>query len=229
MLMWNSPVFSMPPSWIFRAIIIVHEEVMELFLIRHGETVWNKERRVQGFSDIDLNDVGLKQARQLALSLKNHDIQSIYSSPLIRARKTAQIVNQYHHAPIYLESSLMEMNQGDFEGLSFQELMSREKDFLRKWISDPASVRMPNGESFAELQARAWKAIENIVYKHDKALVVSHSFTIASILCKIKDINLSEFRSVHVDTASKTIVRFQNGSAFIDLFNDRNHLSSDNR
>jgi broad specificity phosphatase PhoE len=193
---------------------------MELILVRHGETIWNKERRVQGFSDIDLNDAGLHQAEQLALSLKDHNIHSIYSSPLIRAKRTAQIINQYHNAPIYLESDLMEMNQGDFEGLSFQDLMTREKDFLRKWISDPASVRMPNGESFTELQYRAWKAIEAISMKHDEALVVSHSFTIASILCKIKNISLSEFMSVHVDTASKTVVRFLNGSASIEAFNE---------
>ena len=200
---------------------------MKLTLIRHGETIWNQERRVQGFSDIDLNDAGLHQAEQLALSLKDHHIHSIYASPLIRARRTAQIINQYHNAPIYLESDLMEMNQGDFEGLSFQDLMTREKDFLRRWISDPASVRMPNGESFDELQYRAWKAIEGITMKHDEALVVSHSFTIASILCKVKNISLSEFRTVHVDTASKTIVRFLNGSASIESFNERSHLTPD--
>jgi broad specificity phosphatase PhoE len=201
---------------------------MELILIRHGETLWNKEGRVQGFSDIDLSDVGIEHARQLALSLQEHNISSIYSSPLTRAHKTARIINQYHNAPIYLESGLKEMHQGDFEGLSYQELMAREKDFLRKWISAPASVKMPNGESLTELQFRAWKVIEDIIIKPDNALVVSHSFTIASILCKIKNISLSEFRSVHVDTASKTIVRFQNGSASIELLNDRSHMNSSN-
>jgi broad specificity phosphatase PhoE len=200
---------------------------MELIIIRHGETVWNKEGRVQGFSDIDLSDVGFNQAQQLALSLKDHYIHSIYSSPLIRAQKTAQIINQYHNAPIFLESGLMEMDQGDFEGLSYQELMACEKDFLMKWISDPASVKMPNGESFHELQSRAWKVIEGIIIKSDNALCVSHSFTIASILCKIKNISLSEFRSVHVDTASKTIVRFENGSASIECLNDQTHLNVD--
>ena len=200
---------------------------MELILIRHGETIWNKERRVQGISDIDLNDVGLYQAQALSLSLKNHVIHSIYSSPLIRAHKTAQIINQYHNAPIYLESGLMEMDQGDFEGLSFQELMFCEKDFLKKWLSDPASVKMPNGESFIELQTRAWKVIEGIIAKSDDALVVSHNFTIASILCKIQNISLSEFRSVHVDTTSKTVIRFENGSASIDVLNDRSHIPSD--
>jgi broad specificity phosphatase PhoE len=197
---------------------------MELILVRHGETIWNKENRVQGFSDIDLNDAGLRHARQLALSLKDKNIHAIYSSTLIRAQKTTRIINQYHDAPIYLKPGLMEMNQGNFEGLSFGELMVCEKDFLKRWLSSPASIRMPNGESFTELQARAWNVIEGILGKPENALVVSHNFTIASILCKIKNISLSEFRSVCVDTASKTIIRFQDGSAFVELFNDRTHL-----
>jgi broad specificity phosphatase PhoE len=192
---------------------------MELILVRHGETIWNREGRVQGFSDIDLSDVGVDQARQLALSLKDAPILSIYSSPLIRAQNTARIINQYHNAPVYIEPGLMEMDQGDFEGLTFQELMACEKDFLQKWMSDPASVQIPNGESFIELQNRAWKVVEGIVAKSGNALVVSHNFTIAAILCKIKNISLSQFRKVCVDTASRTIIRFENGAASIELFN----------
>lgn len=197
---------------------------MELILIRHGETDWNREGKVQGLSDIELNSDGRRQARQLALSLKDVNIDRIYSSPLLRARQTAQIINSYHQVPVFLDAGLMEMDQGDFEGLSFRELMACEKDFLKKWIADPASVKMPNGESFMELQTRAWKVVAGIIAEADNTLVVSHNFTIAAILCKLKNISLSEFRSVHVDTASKTLITFRNGATFIDLFNDRSHL-----
>ncbi|MBA4396260.1 MAG: hypothetical protein C0394_02550 [Syntrophus sp. (in: bacteria)] len=192
---------------------------MELILVRHGETIWNREGRVQGFSDIDLSDTGVHQARQLALSLKATRISAIYSSPLIRAQSTTRIINEHHHAPVSIEPGLMEMDQGDFEGLTFQELMACEKGFLQKWMSDPASVQIPNGESFIDVQKRAWKVIEDIFGKSENALVVSHNFTIASILCKIKNISLSRFREVCVDTASRTIVRYENGTASIELFN----------
>jgi len=205
------------------------DETMELILIRHGSTLWNEEGRIQGLTDIDLSATGRDQARQLALSLKDHPIQSIYSSPLIRARKTAQIINQYHHAPFHLAEELTEMDHGDFEGLSVQELMTRNKDFLRKWIADPGSVRMPHGESFSELQTRAWSVIEGIIAKPGHVVVVSHNFTIASLLCKIKNIPLAEFRSVCVDPASKTIIRFRNRSASIELFNDRSYQGSDRK
>lgn len=192
---------------------------MELIIVRHGETIWNREGRVQGFSDMDLSEAGVHQARQLALSLKEAEILSIYASPLIRAQKTARIINEYHQAPLYSEPGLMEMDQGDFEGLTFQELMACEKDFLKKWMSDPASVQIPNGESFIELQNRAWKVIEGILDRSENALVVSHNFTIAAILCRIRNISLSRFREVCVDTASRTIVRYDNGAAFIERFN----------
>ena len=136
---------------------------MQLILIRHGETSWNKEGRIQGISDIELSEAGIKQARLLALSLKDQPIDAIHASPLKRALKTAELINEYHRKEIQTHSDLMEMDQGDFEGYSFKELMSCEKDFLNKWIADPASVQMPNGESLNQLQTRAWRTLETIL------------------------------------------------------------------
>ena len=195
-----------------------------MILIRHGETLWNKEGRIQGTSDIELSEAGIEQARHLALSLKGEPISTIHTSPLKRAMKTAEIINEYHRKDIKTHSDLMEMDQGDFEGYSFKELMACEKEFLNKWIADPASVQMPNGESLNQLQTRAWRALETIISKEENALVVAHNFTIAAILCRIRNISLTEFRSTCVDTASKTIVNFQNGQAEIVALNDRSHL-----
>ena len=197
---------------------------MELILVRHGETPFNRERKVQGIADIELNDTGLRQAHQLALSLKDHEIHQNYSSPLRRAYQTAEAINQFHDVPIHRRNGLMEMDVGDFEGLSFQELRANEKDFLQRWIADPAMTKMPNGESIIELQERAWNAIGDIILEAENALVVSHNFTIAAILCKIKCVDLSQFRNFCVETASKTIVQFTNGVGEIGLFNDRSHL-----
>jgi broad specificity phosphatase PhoE len=197
---------------------------MQLILIRHGETLWNKEERVQGRSDIELSAVGIEQARLLALSLKDQPICAIHASPLKRALQTAQIINEFHRQEIKTHSDLMEMDQGDFEGFSFKELIATQKDFLDKWIANPASVQMPNGESLAGLQERAWRALETIINQKENALVVAHNFTIAAILCRIRKISLSEFLSTCVGTASKTIVRFGNGGAVIEVLNDRSHL-----
>ena len=197
---------------------------MQLILIRHGETLWNKEGRIQGTSDIELSTVGIEQARLLALSLKDQPLGAIHASPLKRALQTAEIINEFHRKEIQTHQDLMEMDQGDFEGFSFKELMARQKEFLNKWIADPASVQMPNGESLAQLQERAWRALETIISKEENALVVAHNFTIAAILCRIRKISLSEFRSTCVGTASKTIVLLQDGEAVIEALNDRSHL-----
>lgn len=200
---------------------------MKLILIRHGETPWNKEGRIQGTSDIELSERGIEQARRLALSLKDSDIGALHASPLKRAYRTAEIINSFHRKKIELHPELMEMDQGDFEGMSFKELMACEKEFIHRWIADPASVRMPGGESLAELQKRAWQPIEKLIAGGQNALVVSHNFTIAAILCRLRNISLSEFRSTCVDTASRTEIRIlQSGEAHIEAINDRSHLNA---
>ncbi|HNZ11272.1 MAG: Phosphoserine phosphatase 1 [Deltaproteobacteria bacterium ADurb.Bin151] len=198
---------------------------MQLILVRHGETPWNKEGRIQGTSDIELSDTGIEQARKLALSLKDSKIEAIHASPLKRAYRTAEIINSFHGRNIEVHPELMEMDQGDFEGLSFQELLACEKEFIHRWIADPASVKMPRGESLAELQDRVWPTVEKIIAGERNALVVAHNFIIAAILCRIRDISLSEFRSTCVDTASRTVIRFRDGRANIEVMNDRSHLT----
>lgn len=198
---------------------------MQLILVRHGETPWNKEGRIQGTSDIELSDTGIEQARKLALSLKDSKIEAIHASPLKRAYRTAEIINSFHGRNIEVHPELMEMDQGDFEGLSFQELLVCEKEFIHRWIADPASVKMPRGESLAELQDRVWPTVEKIIAGERNALVVAHNFIIAAILCRIRDISLSEFRSTCVDTASRTVIRFRDGRANIEVMNDRSHLT----
>jgi len=200
---------------------------MQLILIRHGETLWNKEGRVQGASDVELNETGLEQARRLAFSLQGEPIGTVHTSPLKRAYRTAEIINSFHSKRIEVHSDLVEMDQGDFEGVSFKELMAGEKEFLRRWISDPASVRMPRGESLADVQNRAWRPIEKMIAAGEDALVVAHNFTIAAILCRFRNISLNEFRSTCVDNASKTLIRIEDGHTSIELINDISHLKQE--
>ncbi|KQC07066.1 MAG: hypothetical protein APR62_07110 [Smithella sp. SDB] len=199
---------------------------MQLIIIRHGETLWNKEGRVQGISDIELSTVGFEQARLLALSLKDYPIREVHTSPLKRALKTAEVINEFHQKEIHIHDDLMEIDPGDFEGMYYKELVACEKDFLNKWITDPASVKMPNGESLTQLQERAWRVMERIISKDENALVVAHNFTIGAIICRIKGIslNINEFQSSLVGNASKTIFNFQKDGTFIETFNDRSHL-----
>ncbi|MGD0276696.1 MAG: histidine phosphatase family protein [Syntrophales bacterium] len=197
---------------------------MKMILVRHGETLWNREGRVQGTSDIALSDMGRLQVKRLAESLRDDNIKNVYSSPLNRAYETASIIVERISIPIQLESELREMDQGDFEGVSHRELTAEHKPFLQQWLKDPASVKMPNGESLLEVQDRAWKVINNIFRNMDNTLIVSHNFTLTTIICKINGISLSDFGKIHVGLASKTIINVLDGEARLELLNDQSHL-----
>jgi probable phosphoglycerate mutase len=197
---------------------------LKLILVRHGETQSNRENRVQGTTDTELNDNGRIQAGKLAESLKNEPIAGIVSSPLKRAYQTAKVIGKFHTAAIALENKLQEMNHGDFENITIEELKANHLPFLKQWFLDPASVAMPNGESLQDLQIRAWSAIEKIIENSKNELVVSHSMTIMTILCKIQNLDLSHARELRVDVASKTVVEFDNGKGVISIFNDTSHL-----
>jgi len=197
---------------------------LKLILIRHGETLWNREKRVQGISDIELSERGIKQVENLANSLKDEAIDAIVASPLKRAYQTARIINQFHDLTIESDRNLQELDQGDLEGVRFSELMEHHLTFLEKWLKDPASVVMPNGEALSDLQRRAWPVIERVIKSGKNTLVASHGFTIMTILCKFQNLSLSQFREVHVDTASKTVVTIEDGKGSVDSLNGTDHL-----
>ena len=198
---------------------------MKLILVRHGQTLWNREKRAQGVSDIALSKRGRAQADSLARSLQDERIDAIVSSSLKRALQTAEAINRFHHLPIESEDDLMELNMGDFEGIIFQDMIENHGEFLKRWSEDPASVVMPGGESLTELQKRAWGAVERIILKPGTVLLATHNFTIMTILCKIQGMDLSHIRQVHVDVASKTFVEFKNGRGSVILLNDIGHLA----
>jgi len=107
---------------------------LKLILVRHGETYWNHERRVQGGdSDIELNDNGLEQARRLAAFLANEPIIAIFSSPLQRAIATAEVIARHHQLPVEVDQGLRELKVGELEGMSVSNLSTTFSQFLLQW------------------------------------------------------------------------------------------------
>ena len=197
---------------------------MKLILARHGQTEWNREKRVQGISDIALNEQGVGQANRLAQALRDEPIEAILSSPLKRAVQTAEAVNRFHSLAIEKDGNLSELHQGDFEGRTFPEIMATHADFLRQWAADPASVTMPGGESLAMLQKRSWQTVERIVATGKNTLIVSHNFTIITILCAIEGKDLKQARKFRLSPASRTLVEYENGTGRVIAVNDVSHL-----
>jgi phosphoserine phosphatase len=200
---------------------------MNLILIRHGETEWNRVGRCQGFADVDLNNNGKRQIEELAKSLRNESISAVYSSDLKRAADTAKAIAEYHKLSVDFDPDLREMNQGDLEGLTFVEIRERYAQLLNEWGENPQGVRLPGGESLKELQERAWRAIERIYKRHtqETVVVVSHQFTISILLCKFTGVGLEEFRKFKLKAASKNIILLRNGHFNVDILNDVTHLT----
>ena len=200
---------------------------MNLILIRHGETDWNRSGRCQGVADIALNENGKQQARELANSLKDHKITAVYSSHLKRALETAEHIAEHHDLDVRIERDLHEMNQGDLEGLSFPDIRDRYADVLLKWRESPETLRLPNGESLIEVQDRAWSVIEKVQREHmgETVVAVSHNLTIITLLCKITGVGLKGFREFNVQATSKNVIVSENGDIRVDVINDISHLS----
>ncbi len=200
---------------------------MNLILIRHGETDWNRIGRCQGVADIVLNENGKKQARELAESLKNHDITAVYSSNLKRAHETAKEIAKHHNLSVRVDPGLQEMNQGDLEGLTFPAIRERYVEVLKNWRESPETLRLPNGESLIEVQQRAWEAFEKVHKLHlgETVVAVSHNLTIITLLCKITGVGLKGFRDFDIHATSKNVIVSEDGLVRVDVINDISHLS----
>lgn len=160
----------------------------EIWLVRHGQTDWNLEGRLQGQLDVPLNETGLNQVRALAESLKGKTFSAIYSSDLMRARQTSGIIAEVLGMPITFDRRLREISQGEVEGMLFSEVIQRFENALADRTRDPVYSRLPGGESVAELAARFLECIDEIAaapYEHP-VLVVAHGLAIATMLCQAR-------------------------------------------
>ena len=201
--------------------------LVRVILVRHGETDWNQSRRIQGGgSDTPLNERGKEQAESLALRLKSERIQAVYSSPLQRARDTAQAIARYHQLEVGIEPSLKEIEVGELEGTPITEIGKHLDQLLTADRQGEAPPRMPGGESVTEVQQRAWSTIKRLVDKHpDGVLVaVSHYFVILTIICSVLNLPLSQIGRFRIGAGSISTVTFEAQTTRLALFNDRCHL-----
>jgi probable phosphoglycerate mutase len=195
-----------------------------IYLIRHGQTQFNVEHRIQGQLDIPLNQQGFSQAKFLHRHLARTDFDRAFSSPLIRAKTTAESIlgARHRHLELTLLPELQELYQGDWEGRLESEL--RLLDELDLWKTNPLACNLP-GESMLELEKRvipAWEKLvqECVEYRCRNVLVVSHKFVIQVILCHIHGLNLQHFSDFPQDNCAINIIDYQsNGVAELKITN----------
>lgn len=198
-----------------------------LIIVRHGQTLWNLERKYQGHSDIALTDNGLRQAEAVAARLATEKIDAVYASDLSRAFKTAQCIAAKHNLPVSLVPALREIKFGDWEGLTYEQITAQWPGMLGKLWSTPDELQIPGGESFQQLKERAYAAVEKIVADHPEQTVaiVAHGGTIGTILCAMLDIHLNHVWSIRQDNTAVNIIEYYEGRPTITLLNCVRHLN----
>ncbi|MCX7796625.1 MAG: alpha-ribazole phosphatase [bacterium] len=157
---------------------------MSIYIIRHGETDWNREGIYQGQTDIPLNENGRETAKRLGIALSKIRFVSIYSSDLLRARETAEIINSFLNVPLYCVIDLRELDFGEWTGISIWEMSRKDPELFKKWQEDPWNVSPPGGETFRDLTERVMRFLESISkkYKGENVLVVSHAGPIKAMI-----------------------------------------------
>lgn len=202
--------------------------MLRVFLVRHGETYWNQERRIQGGnSNTELSEMGRKQAESLAHRLKGENIVAIYSSPLQRALDTAQAIAQFHSVGVTVETELRELEVGELEGLPLSSLSNTFDQFLLEWRQGDGTVKVPGGESLADLAERAWAVIQRLMHRYDDGgvVVVSHYFAILTIICQALGMPLSHMRRLRANVGGVSILDFEDKKPRLVVLNDTCHLT----
>ena len=168
---------------------------MKLFFTRHGETDWNRLKKIQGKQDTELNATGIMQAEHLGdnLLLGEYSFTKIYSSTQKRAKRTAEIVAEKLNMEYETLEGLEEMNLGLWEGLSWNEVKERFPEELKSWLTNRRYMKTPDGESYQDLLDRVLTAIKTIIKKQrGNVLVVTHSAVIMALLCYLHNTPFEE-------------------------------------
>ncbi len=203
---------------------------MRLILVRHGETDTNKARLALGRADVELNEHGRWQAQRLAFSLNDEPIGAIYSSPLRRALATAEPIASSHGLEVQVDEGLIEMDIGEMEGLTFQQVGERYPHFLQAWLGGQAAYEpMPGGERLLDVQERAWQALERIRQRQEQGTMaaVTHNIVILTLLCRILGLDLANFRRLRQSLAAKSVLEMGKDRIIVVSFNDTCHLEAD--
>jgi broad specificity phosphatase PhoE len=199
---------------------------MRLILVRHGETLYNAQRRFTGQSDIALSRLGLHQVAALGASLASERLDVIGASDQQRARVTAEAVAHYHALPVVEDSNLRELALGEWEGYTRAEVLARDADLLERWQADPTGIAPPGGETVAQLRDRVVHALEAWRTRYEGASILwaTHGGLIGVLLCHILGLELHRRWQFRHDNASISVIQLKGDRATIVRLNETAHL-----
>jgi broad specificity phosphatase PhoE len=199
-----------------------------LILIRHGQTVWHSDgvERAEGRAEVDLDEVGVRQARATAARLSAWEISAIYSSPLKRAFTTASILAARGGLTAQPEPGLIDIDYGKWQGMTHPEARADDPKVYDLWLKRPHQVTFPGGEGLADVRKRAVSAVEALTPKHvgQTVVLVSHKVVIKVLLCHFLGLDDAHFWRFQQGFCAVNVVEVDGGSATVHLINDTCHL-----
>lgn len=205
---------------------------MRLHLVRHGETDINASGRLQGTTNSTLTPRGWAQARELAVASLTWNPVAVYSSPLQRARGVACAIADLSGLSVTDEPRIIEMDMGDLEGVTVQDMRDGWPDLYQGWRRDASSVTMPGGESLGDVQHRAMRAIDELDQRYDAddtVIAVTHNFTIRCIVAAVIDLPLGNINHMDLSLGSRTTITSGRRGRRLATFNAVDHLTAANR
>lgn len=197
-----------------------------LLLVRHAQTRSNVSGRYMGWMDEDLSDEGIWQAQRLSARLSGKPITAVYSSPLRRAHRTAEMIALPHGLTVQTMAELGEIRMGQWEGLFAADIQARFPELWKTWRTDPSTIQMPGGESLSQVAGRATKAFDHILQENQgrHVVAVTHDVIARIIVARSLNVGTSIYRRLEVANASLTTVEFFNGTCRLRCLNDTAHL-----
>ena len=203
---------------------------MKLYIIRHGQTAWNKEEVFRGTKDIPLNEVGLKEAAALGNYLKPVSFDALYTSPLSRAVQTARAVGKMAGLEPVVEPNLIDLNFGAWQGVAHEDVKKKFPDLYETWITAPNQARFPEGESLNDVLKRVETLVSTLLEKHPDGTVAvfSHRVVCKVLLCHLLGLGLSHFWQIEQSTACLNRFRYseRRGQWICEVINSQCHLEA---
>jgi len=197
----------------------------KLILARHGETMWNVEKVFRGRAEVNLNEVGIKQAELLGTYLSNWKLEAIYSSPVKRALDTASIIARYQNIAVRVAEGLTDFDFGEWQSLPEQEVRRLYPALLNEWHNNPHKVTMPGGESLEDVKKRAIEVVNGVLSKYQgNVALVSHRVVIKVLICHMLGLDNSHFWNINQDVCGITIFDYADGRFVLTRHNDTSHL-----
>ena len=200
--------------------------MLRLYFMRHGETVWNTERRYQGMTDIELSEEGLRQAECAAKRFKNIKIDKIYASPLKRAMKTAEKIAAEKGLEIISEDNFREIHFGEWEGKTVPELTEKYGESYTNFIREPHKYGFPGEGSVENVINRIKPGIDRLIAEEEgNVLIVSHGGIIRLMIMYIMGLDSSWFTKMWINNTGVSIIEIKDGRKLLLTLNDSAHLA----